>query len=326
MPRVTRPLLSALAVAMCVVLASCPEVESGVGQGPTGHDGSDATAAGTESSGADIDSGVDDTSGAEILDVPPPAARSYFIAESMDFSGNGCENTDLNDVTESLQAELNDEGWVGRRATEGQTRPADFVDPTLRTFGQDHLESDAVTLAVYAGHGGIDKLGWGTRDHTPDVWPTKRCIVTFSDDIRLGSHSGGWAKTVALLTSCTGRLACYKSTLATNDLTQVFAFNNSPIIWSNAARRFYRKSEDMSNRDAWITAMDNRPGFKKNSPVVYTRGTSEDEVLELHQSARLPRIEQIPSAQGTTWFAYTWVDHGLHGDCKLPSDCVGVDD
>lgn len=311
-------------VLVCAALTACPEAESGVGRGPTGED-SGLLPSGTGVATGTLDEGADDTDGVE---VPPPVPKSYFIAESMDFSGNGCEDSDLNEVTESLHDELLDDGWAGTRLAEGQTRPADFIDSVKQAFGQDHTKSDAVSLAVYAGHGWLDILKWGVRDETPGVSTAlRRCMTVISEDMRLGAESGGWAKTVALLTSCTGRLACYESTLATSDATQIFAFNNSPAIWGNAARRFYRNSKDMSNRDAWLTAMDNRPGFGRNSPVVYTRGTSEDEARQIHGSARLSQIDQTPQHQGTTWYAYTWVDHGSSETCDpLPQTCVGVDD
>jgi hypothetical protein len=310
-----------------VATASCGNPETGVGQGPSGGGSMGAPlSTGSPSDSAGEGSGLDDTSGAD--PPPPPAAKSYFIAESMDFTGNGCEGIDLNDVTSSLRNKLDNDGWTGIRVTEGQTKPSDFIDPRKQAYGHDHMNGDAASLAVYAGHGDMNRLQWGTRDDdTPGLTPLQRCNAFFSKDIRLGSMSGGWAKAVALLTSCTGRLACYESSLGTSDATQVFAFNNSPIIWNNAARRFYRKSGRMPNRDAWIKAMDNRPGIGKNSPVVYTRGTSRDEALQIHGSARLSEIDETPSAQGTTWYAYTWVDHGLKGSCTSLSDtCVGIDE
>jgi hypothetical protein len=314
------------AVLVGAALVACQEPESGIGQGPTSGDSDGLpSSTGMLGSESDEDSALDDTQGSE---APPPPAKSYFIAESMDFTSNGCENTDVNDVTSSLQSALDDDGWQGARVTEGQTRPLDFIDAALLPFGEDDTKSDAASLAVYAGHGFMDQIDWGTQDDSPTVEPPKkRCRAVFSNDIRLGSMTGGWAKAVALLTSCTGRLACYESSLATSDATQVFAFDNSPSIWGNAARRFYRKSDTMPNRDAWISAMDNRPGLGKNSPVVYTRATSKEEVLQIHQSARLAEIDEIPSEQATTWYAYTWVDHGLRGSCDpVPNDCIGVDD
>ena len=38
----------------------------------------------------------------------------YWIDESTDFTGNGCENTDLNNVTSSLKSRLDSDGWTGR--------------------------------------------------------------------------------------------------------------------------------------------------------------------------------------------------------------------
>lgn len=319
--------MTRLAAVVVFMIASCSaDVESGLGQGPTG-DGSGMTASGATSMETQTaDDGVDDTS--DVESPSPPPAQSYFIAESMDFSGNGCEESNVNEVTESLRNELDDDGWVGTRVTEELARPADFIDDTTKSFGRDHITSDAASFAVYAGHGGIDQMKWGTRDDTPGVWSNRRCSIIPSRDLRLGSLSGGWAKAVALLTSCNGRLACYESSLSHSDATQLFAFNNSPIIWGNAARRFYRGSEPLTNRIAWIAAMEDRPGFSRNSPVVYTRGTSEEQVLQIHDTARLSSIDETPSSAGTGWYAYTWVDRGLLEKCAISprDDCVGVDD
>jgi hypothetical protein len=45
------------------------------------------------------------------------AQKTYYIDESTDFTGNGCENADLNDVTSSLRGALNSNGWSGQRWT-----------------------------------------------------------------------------------------------------------------------------------------------------------------------------------------------------------------
>lgn len=295
-------------------IGACVEPESDVGYGSTAAATSDATS-------MQEDGGIDD------LGFVPPLDHSYFIAESMDFSGNGCENEDVNEVTRSLRDALARDGWAGTRVTEGNTTPSDFIDPLKHDFGLDPEAGDSALLSVYAGHGWMNSLQWGAADVTPNLAPYRDCRAFLASDVRLGTMSGGWARAVVLLTSCTGRLACYESSLATSNVTQTFAFNNSPMIWSNAARRFYRKSKRMANRHAWIKTMEDRPGLGKNSPVVYTRATSRQDALDIHHSARLAMIEQIPSTQRTTWYAYTWVDHGLRGSCvPLPDTCTGVDD
>lgn len=43
--------------------------------------------------------------------------KRYYIDESTDFTGNGCQNADLNDVTSSLRETLDDNGWSGSRFT-----------------------------------------------------------------------------------------------------------------------------------------------------------------------------------------------------------------
>lgn len=302
-------------------LVACVVPESGVGY--------DSTAAATQTLSSSTGDGLADTvadAGLDDTGFAPPLDHSYFIAESTDFSGNGCENQDLNEVTRTLRDALARDGWVGTRVTGGDTTPSDFIDQHKHRFGLDPDAGDSARLSVYAGHGGMNVMQWGARDTTPGVPSRWQCLARFKEDVRLGAMAGGWARAVLLLTSCTGRLDCYRRTLATSDVTQVFAFNNSPIIWNSAARRFYRKSKHMANRHAWIAAMDDRPGIGQNSPVVYTRGTSFQETFAIHNSARLSEIEQIPDANGTTWFVYTWIDHGLRGSCMpLAEVCTGDD-
>ncbi|MCX4244408.1 hypothetical protein [Paraliomyxa miuraensis] len=312
----------AAVLAVGAVLGGCVDPDTGVGQGSsTGWTGTASSGGGDGLEGSLDGVGVDETG------VDPPAERSFFIAESMDFTNNGCIGTDVNDVTSTFRDALIDDGWVGTHAVEGQTAPSHFIDPMKKPFGLDAWAGDSTPLAVYAGHGWMDFIHWGTADDSPGVPRNKRCKVKFSDDVRLGAMAGGWAKAVVLMTSCTGRLACYESSLATSDTTQTFAFNNSPRIWGNAARWFYRKSKHMANRYAWLEAMDDRPGLGKNSPVVYTRAMNRPDALAIHRAARLADIELIPSANGTTWYAYTWVDHGLRGKCSpVPEECEGVDD
>lgn len=309
-----------LGLAAVGTFAACVDPDSGVGYGSTAATDSPSTSSDGLTSMAE-DGGTDDPG------FVPPLVHSYFIAESTDFTGNGCENHDVNVVTRTLRDALAQDGWVGIRVTEANTTPSDFIDPVKQPFGLDPEAGDSALLSVYAGHGYMDKLQWGTADTSPGLAKYRDCIAYFAQDMRLGALSGGWARVVLLLTSCSGRLACYKSMLGTSNATQTFAFNNSPSIWNNAARRFYRKSKHMANRLAWIKAMDDSPGLGANSPVVYTRATSRKEALRIHASARLSRLEEIPHIDRTTWFAYTWVDHGLRGTCiPLLEECRGVDD
>jgi hypothetical protein len=261
--------------------AACVEPTDGVGYSSTGE----------EPEGPASDSGY--------VDLDPPADHSYFIAESMAYRHEGCWNTnDLNNVTETLQSVLDADGWTGVRMLDGETTPADFIDSFLDALGADAEAGDSALLSVYAGHGDRNLLGWGTPDPTPGF--RQECGAKFSRDIRLGRMAGGWARVVLLMASCTGSLDCYESSIAASDTTQALAFVNSPTIWHNAARRFYRNSKYMSNRYAWIRTMDNG-GAWKNSPITYTRARSLGAALEIHRSARLSKIEDIPSMNGTTW-------------------------
>src|SRR5882757_7363484 len=75
---------------------------------------------------------------------------NYWIDESTDFTGNGCENADLNDVTSSLRSRLDADGWTGTRWSNANAWPEDFIERDLG--GIDHVAGDASTLSVYAGH------------------------------------------------------------------------------------------------------------------------------------------------------------------------------
>jgi hypothetical protein len=62
---------------------------------------------------------------------PASAQRTYYLDESTDFSGNGCENADLNDVTSSLRSSLNANGWSGSRFTNVNAWPQDYMEQTI---------------------------------------------------------------------------------------------------------------------------------------------------------------------------------------------------
>ena len=151
-------------------------------------------------------------SGSAYVEPEEPAERSYFIAESMDYTDNGCTNVDdLNDVTSSLRAALSHDGWSGTRMTEAMTVPADFIDSFSQDHGRDDMAADSMRLSVYAGHGYMNSISWGTRDPNPELSQEQGCRARFSDGVRLGRMAGGWARIVLFMTSCTGNLECYES-------------------------------------------------------------------------------------------------------------------
>src|SRR5262245_44890333 len=93
---------------------------------------------------------------------PGWAQKTYYIDESTDFTGNGCENADLNDVTSSLRSSLNSNGWSGQRFTNINAWPQDYMEQTIAGLsGVDNVFGDNALLSVYAGHGNRGLLQFG---------------------------------------------------------------------------------------------------------------------------------------------------------------------
>ena len=98
------------------------------------------------------------------------ATKTYFIDESTDFTGNGCQNTDLNDVTSYMKAQLDFWGFSGNRYTNANAWPKDFVEACSSSywfggFGTDGIDStaaDSKILSVYAGHGNVGSFSTDT--------------------------------------------------------------------------------------------------------------------------------------------------------------------
>lgn len=135
------------------------------------------------------------------------AAWTYFIGESTDFTGNGCENTNLNTITASLKGGLDVSGWSGTRYVNADSWPNDFMEScNTSTYGNggDFAWSDAHVLAVYAGHGSVGSLQWGYKAGdmcTVDMKSSSN--VNTTGVMRLGQMDGATASYGVWLTSCT---------------------------------------------------------------------------------------------------------------------------
>src|SRR4051794_7537075 len=76
-----------------------------------------------------------------LLHAPPAFAQAtYYIDESTDFTGNGCQNKDLNDVTSSLRGALDATGWSGSRFVNALAWPQDFIESCSSSFGAGGLD------------------------------------------------------------------------------------------------------------------------------------------------------------------------------------------
>lgn len=253
------------------------------------------------------------------IDVEIPA-KIYFMGESLDFSGGGaCSNDDLNDVTGSLALELQDAGWLGIRWVNQQSWPEDFVETTFFANALDKLYGDGATLSVYAGHGNVGLWQWGQPSGAG------ACVLPLTSGMRLGTLAGDASTTVMSLTSCTGRADQLWPTLGQpNRVRQILAYHNSPIIWGNQPRDFFRATANgMSNRVAWLTIMANKPGIGHNSPSLITIASSPASALELHESASLASLAGLSApAEDAQEFVFSYLDYGC-GPCGCPAAPVG---
>jgi len=232
--------------------------------------------------------------------------KNYWIDESTDYTGNGCENTDLNDVTSSLRSRLSADGWTGTRWTNINAWPEDFIEQDLG--GIDHVAGDSRTLSVYAGHGNRGLIQFGYRRGG-------RCTVSFPVDTRLGTQGGDNAVYAMWLTSCTVHLDAL-SRHFNQQIRQTFGYHNSPSIKDDQPRDFYEETDDLRNERAWIEEMEDRPGWftGDNSPITLTFGVSASHCNWVRGYARLRDGRLLYDApQPHTYYIYYMYNNGDSG-------------
>lgn len=280
-----------LFVGSCSILSGCPEPNIV----------SATTTAGDEETG-------DETGGEMVEDF-----RTYFIGETVTFDGGGgCENTNLNTITNTLRKRLDGAGWSGLRFIDGNTWPEDFQEPNLNQLGLDWVYGDAARLTMYAGHGSVGLLQWGT----PSANGT--CQLTTSNDVRLGTLAGNRAAAVMFMTSCTLRTDAIPQLLVNNAARQFFGYHNSPHIGYDEPRKVFKRTQDgQSNRDAWLDEMEQNVAVGKNSPVVVTYGTSPQDALTSDGSANLASGKGLVTNVGEPAdnVVVTWYNNGCTSAC-----------
>ncbi|HLA78708.1 MAG TPA: hypothetical protein VJU18_14105 [Vicinamibacteria bacterium] len=249
--------------------------------------------------------------GAMLLTGSPAGAdgKRYFIDESTDFTGNGCSNADLNDVTSSLRTCLNDSGWTGNRYTNASAWPQDFYEQTLAGLaGLDNLYGDTKTLAVYAGHGNRALLQFGFQR-------SGRCLVTLDTQARLGTLAGDDAAYAMYVTSCTINLDSL-SRHFDQQIRQSFGYHNSPPVKDDQPRDFFEETDDLDNAHAWIEEMEDRPGWftGDNSPITLTLGQGSSHCDWVRNTAKLRAGTLLSDApQPHSWYCWIMYDHGSSG-------------
>jgi len=242
-----------------------------------------------------------------IHSAPAPAdGPRYWIDESTDFTGNGCENSNVNNVTSSLRSRLNSDGWSGTRWSNANAWPEDYIEQNFG--GIDHVAGDDETLSVYAGHGNRALIQFGYQRNG-------RCTVSFPTDTRLGTQGGDDAVFAMWVTSCTVNLDSL-SRHFDQAIRQTFGYHNSPSVKDNQPRDFYKETDDLRNERAWIEEMEDRPGWftGDNSPISLTFGLSSSHCAWVRSTAKLrDRVLLYDAPAPDTWYCYLMFNHGDGG-------------
>lgn len=284
------PLITLLLGASVLNLTACPGPVVGAGSTTAGSDTGDGT-------------------GGEMVDEH----RSYFIGENVTFDGGGtCNNTELNTITSTLRGELDDAGWEGFRFVDANSWAEDFQDPSTNPLGLDGTFGDTARLAMYAGHGNVGLLQWGTPSGNGT------CQMSLPQNARLGTLTGNRTAAMMLMTSCTLRTDALAQTLVANASRQFFGYHNSPYIGYDEPRKVFKRTEDgQSTTNAWLDEMEQNADVGKNSPVVVTFGTSPQDASSNHQSTNLASGEGLITNVGEPAdnFIFTWYNNGCTPGC-----------
>lgn len=106
----------------------------------------------------------------------------------------------------------------------------------------------------------------------------------------------------------------------TSRVRQILAYHNSPAIWGEQPGNFLEATaKGMSNRQAWLTTMANRPGVGHNSPSLLTLGATPADANAYHSSARrvdLHGLWNAPPEDANTYVS-SYLDYGC-GPCGCP--------
>lgn len=234
------------------------------------------------------------------------AQATYWIDESTDFSGNGCENTDLNDVTSSLRSRLASDGWSGTRWTNVNAWPEDFIEQNFG--GIDHVAGDNALFSIYAGHGNRALLQFGFRRNN-------RCTITLDGNARQGTQGGDRAAFMMYVTSCTINTDSIARHF-NQQVRQSFGYHNSPPVKDDQPRDFFEATSSLRNSRAWIEEMEDRPGWftGDNSPVALTFGLNSSHCGTVRDSARLRgNVFRSTAPEPHTWWCSVMFDHGASG-------------
>ncbi len=207
------------------------------------------------------------------------ASKNYTIEESTDYTGNGCEDNNVNTVTSSLRTALNNDGWSGYRWVNSNSWPQDLQESCSDAYGEGGLDGtygDVRSLTVFAGHSDHAGLKFGYKRDG-------KCWTDFSPEMRLGTLDGS-ETAVAIYLGCDAMdVSTLPSHANHNWARQQLGFNNGISIGSNEPRDFYNATDGSTNADEWLSQMDG----DDREPVAVAYGSSEANCWDVHDDASL---------------------------------------
>ena len=233
------------------------------------------------------------------------AAKTYYIDECTDYTGNGCESDNTNSVTGNLRTGLNNAGWTGQRWVNADAWPTDFREACHPGYGepdgQDDEYADTKSLAVFAGHGAPNRISYGYSHEG-------NCDTYFGSEMRLGSMAGAVAAHAIWLNCDALRISGLASGPNWQWLWQQFGFRNTIGIDSDQPSAFFAMTGQRNggkfgtlpaatNAQAWLVVMDD----DGRQPIAVSYGSNSSGCWAVHDGHKLkedvgnfPRQNVIP--------------------------------
>lgn len=255
-------------------------------------------------------------------------AQAYYIDETTDWTGNGCEAEDVDEVTAGLRSDLDQSGWSGSRYLNGNAWPQDIIEScdgaTYGANGADSSYGDAADLLIVQGHGNTGLLAFGyKRENKCAVDLGSSSNLKYTGVARLGEMAGGRASLGMWFTCCTLKKESLASHANHQWLKQQLGFHGESDFSSSQAREFWADNVYESNTQSWLDSMEDKPGWftGSNSVMVVSYGGSSSEANDYHNNWALRRNVVFPRSGGPAcaagsprfYYTYTLLDHGSEG-------------
>lgn len=222
-------------------------------------------------------------------------AWTFYIDEVTDYPRASCPNAStLNTITLSLANTLLANGRTGNRYVNTNAWATDFYESCYNTgaTGSDNVYADNGNLTVFAGHGSIGGLWFGTIHNN-------ECATDFVTNMRLGSMGGAQSGFAMYLVCDALEVPDGINASSYQWLKQQFGFQNTVSIGDNEPRDFYNATTSntggTTNNVAWLNQMGNNG----RHAIVVTQDDTADHCWASHSTYRLAgSVGMYPAPRG----------------------------